>query len=57
MEEKNEDMDLSNKDLIKKLKKQLHSIKDNFPVLEEGEGSAIELDPNNPSHVDWYEGK
>lgn len=43
-------------ELIEHLRKGIQSMNKDFPILKEGEGNAIELDPNNPSHVDWYKG-
>lgn len=38
------------------LKRKISELSKEIDVLE-GEEGAIELDPNNANHVDWYEGR
>lgn len=42
---------------IAELRKKIQMENENIPILKEGNKKAIELDPNNPSHREWYEGR
>lgn len=42
---------------IAELRKKLQIENKNIPILKEGNKKGIELDPNNPSHNEWYEGR
>lgn len=48
--------EIEKKDQIKQLRKEIQAINKDIPVLKNGEKGAIELDPNNPSHVEWFQG-
>lgn len=42
---------------IAELRKKVQMENENISILREGNEKAIELDPNNPSHREWYEGR
>ncbi|MGG0667655.1 hypothetical protein ABE073_03910 [Lederbergia citrisecunda] len=42
---------------LEELKKRTKEIVKDIPILSAGKAGEIELDPNNPFHRDWYEGK
>mgnify|MGYP001400270372 CR=1 FL=1 len=42
---------------LAELKKAVEELSEEIPILKSGETGAIELDPNNSLHRDWYEGK
>ena len=42
---------------IAELRKKIQLMNKDIPILEDGKKDAIELDPNNPSHKEWYEGR
>lgn len=44
-------------DKLVELREQMKLISKNTPVLKNGEKDKIELDPSNPLHKDWYEGR
>lgn len=42
---------------IEELRMKLKEFTKDIPVLSNGEKGAIEIEPNNEAHRDWYEGK
>ena len=42
---------------LAELRKKAQQMNKDIPILKEGKKGAIELDPNNPSHREWYEGR
>jgi hypothetical protein len=44
-------------DKLVELRKQMKLISKHTPILKNGEKDSIELDPKNPLHKDWYEGR
>lgn len=42
---------------LSELKKSMSELSKKIPILKSGEKGAIELDPNNPLHRGWYEGR
>lgn len=42
---------------LKELREEMKKINKDIPVLKSGENDVIELDPQNPMHKEWYEGR
>lgn len=42
---------------LAELRKKARMENKNIPILKEGKKDAIELDPKNPSHREWFEGR
>lgn len=42
---------------LAELRKRAQQMNKDIPILKEGKKGAIELDPNNPSHREWFEGR
>lgn len=42
---------------LTELREEMKLINKGIPILKSGKNGAIELDPKNPSHRDWYEGR
>lgn len=42
---------------LSELKKSMSELSKKIPILKSGKKGAIELDPNNPLHREWYEGR
>lgn len=42
---------------LAELRKKAQQMNKDIPILKEGKKGSIELDPNNPSHREWYEGR
>ncbi len=42
---------------LAELRKKAQKMNENIPVLKDGKNGAVELDSNNPSHKEWFEGR
>jgi len=51
-----EDMAMTAEKLAE-LREAMKAVNKDIPILKSGEKDAIELDPKNPLHKDWYEGR
>lgn len=51
------DMDTVKEEKLSELRKKVRLMNKDIAVLKSGKKGTIELDPNNPSHRDWYEGR
>lgn len=49
--------DLFEEDELEEVKKGLDEVEKEVETLEDGEEGAIKLDPDNPFHREWYEGR
>jgi len=60
---KDDKIDKGDEDMAKtaekltELRNAMKLINKDIPILKSGKNKAIELDPKNPSHKDWYEGR
>ena len=54
--EEEKDMTIVEKKLAE-LRKKIELMNKDIPIPKAGKKGAIELDPNNPSHKEWYEGR
>lgn len=43
--------------VLAELRKKVQLMNNDILIMKDGENDAIELDPQNPVHKEWYEGR